>query len=260
MLKLIFQEWELWTNPLLQTEYTILIEISQPMGGSAESQLAMVRSLRAKQFKGNSSEEVSVLYRALSEISDVIGEIIMLKSSTQIAVDDSSPELGSLYAIFVEGCGEILSIKIDGIQDWTLLGFQQRARPSSDFRAVGSLALNHIHGFAKSRPEMFSKIVLESSAAPSTVWYPFALSCIHVTNFLINSLLNRQLQHAIFKSRCVRGTSVSELLLDIFSGHVIGFHSYWLENVELGRVKTTLDFEDVFDEYKWTVLETLYKF
>jgi len=96
----------------------------------------------------------------------------------------------------------------------------------------------------------------------SEPWYPFALMGIHVTRAILETLTAGLLQRNIIMK--VNGNvieSVSRICQNLYGfversstlmidQLVEEFHIYWVDLVRQGDVKSVLDFERVYNEFK----------
>lgn len=69
------------------------------------------------------------------------------------------------------------------VHDWTDIGFQNRS-PDTDFRAMGSLALQCLDHFATRKPSLMRQIVLAYQADRAT-HYPPAITAVNITQWLL---------------------------------------------------------------------------
>lgn len=79
---------------------------------------------------------------------------------------------------------------------WQRIGFQGKD-PSTDFRAMGLLALDNLHYFC-SRYNSHAKRILESSKHQIS-WFSFAIIGIYITQYLLRLLRTRQLQFVLYQ-------------------------------------------------------------
>lgn len=114
-------------------------------------------------------------------------------------------------------------------EDWTKLGFQS-ANPSSDFRAMGLLALKNLVSFASTHNEEAALIVSAAQSDPEA-HYPFAITAINVTGWLYSMMENHSISEDHFASTESLGMTFSGFTIDrvheLYSQSLLRFDQFW---------------------------------
>ncbi|KAJ3190019.1 hypothetical protein HDU85_000310 [Gaertneriomyces sp. JEL0708] len=121
---------------------------------------------------------------------------------------------------------------------WQKIGFQGKD-PATDFRGMGMLGLDNLHYYAKIYPDSVRR-VLALSHHP-TAWFSFAIVGINITDFALQLLRTRQLQHFLYTF----GTS-REVFMEFYCYCFEEFATYW----SLQPMVTVMDFGRVFGEFQ----------
>lgn len=172
-------------------------------------------------------------------------------------------------------------------RQWGDIGFQGND-PASDFRGMGMQGLDDLVYYAKTYPEYFQRTFLSSqhpiswyeserkqhtplfnlslSLSSVLLRYPFAIVGINISQFTIQILRTRQLQHFLFKYGINRDTyqdlyckqplppliHIHLLICNTLLGFLYhSFNEYWSshENPRL----TVMEFEQTFKIFKQTI-------
>ncbi|KAI8336785.1 ELMO/CED-12 family-domain-containing protein [Chlamydoabsidia padenii] len=125
-------------------------------------------------------------------------------------------------------------------RQWGEIGFQGND-PASDFRGMGMQGLDDLVYYTKTYPEYSQRTFLSSQHPIS--WYPFAIVGINISQFTIQILRTRQIQHFLFKYGINK-----ETYQDLYCFLYHSFNEYWSshENPRL----TVMDFEQTFKTFK----------
>lgn len=116
-------------------------------------------------------------------------------------------------------------------RDWTVLGFQRKDNPRTDFRGMGILGLNNL--VYVSKIPAFKLILKESHKLD----YSFAITGINLTADIYTYLKNKEVKFRFMDKKKESIQLFSELYTEIF----IMFHEYWREKkpniMEFNQVK-----------------------
>ncbi|KAF7727272.1 ELMO domain-containing protein 2 [Apophysomyces ossiformis] len=124
-------------------------------------------------------------------------------------------------------------------EQWTEIGFQGKD-PATDFRGMGIQGLDDLLYYAQTHPSSALQ-TLTSSHHPVS-WYPYAIVGINITQYAVQALRTRQLQHFLFKFGTNRKT-YHEFYCYLFHK----FNEYWMSHEPRS---TVMDFERRFKEFK----------
>ncbi|KAK9459016.1 ELMO/CED-12 family-domain-containing protein [Lipomyces oligophaga] len=152
--------------------------------------------------------------------------------------------------------------------NWVTLGFQG-VDPSDDIRGTGMFGLLCFHHYTTRYATRAAHDIYQSRSPEihidtiRTPWYPSALASIHVSSYIASLCFNGTLRlwlicsllpppplstdkDTIYKLYDQQESIAWDLLLDLHSYILIEFHSFWVKSVELGRVRTIMDFDKCF--------------
>ncbi|KAI8893519.1 ELMO/CED-12 family-domain-containing protein [Globomyces pollinis-pini] len=121
---------------------------------------------------------------------------------------------------------------------WQKIGFQGKD-PSTDFRAMGLLALDNLYYFCDTYIEIARRI-LSSSHHPIS-WFSFAIVGINITAYLLRLVRTRQLQWTFY----VYGTH-KDIFNEIYCYIFDGFEKHWSSQ---SKPPSILDFNSHFKAF-----------
>lgn len=132
-------------------------------------------------------------------------------------------------------------------QDFTILGFQQKEQPFTDFRGTGLLGLELLVYYGQSHPEWSHIQVKESH---NHIPYPFALVALHIIQTMIQKLRQHDpIAMYQFYHCCIKCTKKEELpLYEWFSYAMFAFHLDWKEQSIINDI---MDFTFRYYEPYW---------
>lgn len=144
-------------------------------------------------------------------------------------------------------------------RDFVLMGFQHKD-PYGDFRATGTIGLDHFVAFSTLQPHDMHTIVRESGSdstagqAELVPWYSCGLASIHVSMLLIRRFSAADV-HGSIPPRAMFQMVRKEANLPLFLLRLHGrtfpaFHQFWLKKVYAGEVKSIMDFEACFRQFE----------
>ncbi|KAI8923403.1 ELMO/CED-12 family-domain-containing protein [Entophlyctis helioformis] len=125
---------------------------------------------------------------------------------------------------------------------WQKIGFQGKD-PSTDFRAMGLLALDDLHYLCKYYPDISARI-LAASHHPSS-WFSFAIVGINITAYALRLVRTRFLQYTFYKYG-VSEDNYHEVYCFLFDG----FEKFWTSQK---KTPSILDFTNIFREFQMKV-------
>ncbi|ORY78454.1 ELMO/CED-12 family-domain-containing protein [Leucosporidium creatinivorum] len=135
-------------------------------------------------------------------------------------------------------------------KQWQEIGFQGTS-PKTDFRRLGSLALDSILFFARTYGHRAAEVV-DEAVNGGLHWYPLALAMIHMTAFALDMATSRDLQLLLLRSFQAppeqRGDSSkpdTTPVLAVASELLLLFHAHWLRGGY-----TVMQFEQVSKEFQ----------
>ncbi|TPX68507.1 hypothetical protein SpCBS45565_g03074 [Spizellomyces sp. 'palustris'] len=121
---------------------------------------------------------------------------------------------------------------------WQKIGFQGKD-PATDFRGMGMLGLDNLHYYAKHHPHSVQR-VLQTSHHP-TAWFSMAIVGINITDFAVQLVRTRQLQHFLYTFGTTT-TMFNEFYCYMFDE----FGKYWAAQPMI----TIMDFGRVFEQFQ----------
>ncbi|KND03669.1 uncharacterized protein SPPG_01140 [Spizellomyces punctatus DAOM BR117] len=121
---------------------------------------------------------------------------------------------------------------------WQKIGFQGKD-PATDFRGMGMLGLDNLHYYAKHHPHSVQR-VLQTSHHP-TAWFSMAIVGINITDFAVQLVRTRQLQHFLYTFGTTT-TMFNEFYCYMFDE----FGKYWAAQPMI----TVMDFGRVFEQFQ----------
>lgn len=146
--------------------------------------------------------------------------------------------------------------------DWSEIGFQ-RSDPSTDFRGMGLLGLMQLVYFCECKPNV-ARSILTVSSDPQK-YYPFAITGINITAFLLELLNGTHLHRLIFdnieklalenagkfaadgcSSDSEAITSSCNVLNEFYCFIFEEFHNLW----QARNPRNVMDFPKIFNELK----------
>ncbi|KAG0173260.1 ELMO domain-containing protein 2 [Apophysomyces sp. BC1034] len=125
-------------------------------------------------------------------------------------------------------------------RQWGEIGFQGND-PATDFRGMGIQGLDDLLYYAQTHPS--SALRTFTSSRHPVSWYPYAIVGINITQYAVQALRTRQLQHFLFKFGTNRKT-YNEFYCYLYHQ----FNEFWMSHEE-PRL-TVMDFEHRFKEFK----------
>ena len=132
-------------------------------------------------------------------------------------------------------------------KDWTKLGFQN-ADPSTDFRAMGLLALKNLVSFAATHQ---AEAALIASAAQSNpgAHYPLAITAINVTGWIFSMMENHTLSGDHFEGAESLGMMFTgftiERVNELYSQTLLRFDRHW----SMTAPESVMQFTQVANEF-----------
>lgn len=148
------------------------------------------------------------------------------------------------------------SHKVEKGRYWQSVGFQGDD-PSTDFRGVGELGLQHLVDFCERHPLYSARMIIESGTFYAEgdkrlggPWYPFALCGIHISSFITTLLKQSLLQRHLIQAE-LRGPDGIELFSNaLYSFLFVRCHLDWAEGVDKKEITTVFQFEQFFREFE----------
>ncbi|CAO3597997.1 unnamed protein product [Absidia cylindrospora] len=200
--------------------------------------------LRKKGFPGTlSSPEARVLRGCLTRIAATYQLTRDINERAHTKFDSTNQvhekKLLKLWTCLMPGT----ELEARLTRQWGDIGFQGND-PASDFRGMGMQGLDDLVYYAKTYPGASQRAFISSQHPIS--WYPFAIVGINISQFTIQLLRTRQLQHYLFQY----GISYS-IYQDLYCFLYTTFNDYWIshENPRL----TVMEFEQTFKTFKQTI-------
>jgi len=129
-------------------------------------------------------------------------------------------------------------------EQWKDIGFQGD-NPATDFRGMGMLGLENLAYFARTHTELARRVVLTSQHP--TNWFPFAITGIQLTKFLLDKTKNGTLRHHFYLSN-----PTQVLFGELFSATYARFHRFWVD--EKGLIT---EFPFVFERFQAAITPQL---
>lgn len=161
--------------------------------------------------------------RCLEQIATVnkVAAHLRTLASTSFSTDNEEHEqqLEELWSTLLPG------VERDGrvTREWGRLGFQQ-SDPATDFRGGGLLALHQLLYFARTRPSVARRMIVEP--AEETARYPWACVGINITNEALKLMDSRLLDQAMYGQPLSRAV---ETFHAIYGDMFEVLHSMWLD-------------------------------
>ncbi|KAI9106263.1 ELMO/CED-12 family-domain-containing protein [Phlyctochytrium arcticum] len=121
---------------------------------------------------------------------------------------------------------------------WVKIGFQGKD-PATDFRGMGMLGLDNLHYYAKYHTKSVQR-VLDISNHP-TAWFSFAIVGINLTDFALQLVRTRQLQHFLYSF----GTTMT-MFNEFYCYMFDEFGKFWAQQPMI----TIMDFSRVFEQFQ----------
>ncbi|ORZ18922.1 ELMO/CED-12 family-domain-containing protein [Absidia repens] len=200
--------------------------------------------LRKKGFPGTlSSPEARVLRGCLTRIAATYQLTRDINERAHTKFDSTNQvhekKLLKLWTCLMPGT----ELEARLTRQWGDIGFQGND-PASDFRGMGMQGLDDLVYYAKTYPDASQRTFISSQHPIS--WYPFAIVGINISQFAIQILRTKQLQHYLFQY----GINYSTYQ-DLYCFLYTTFNDYWVshENPRL----TVMDFEQTFKTFKQTI-------
>ncbi|CAM9668919.1 unnamed protein product [Choristocarpus tenellus] len=89
-------------------------------------------------------------------------------------------------------------IRRTGPSDWSEIGFQNGAKPETDFRGMGMLGLHQLVYFAENESREARDVLMESCNPKR--YFPFAATGVNITKFVVSLLEQRQLDFRLYEA------------------------------------------------------------
>eukprot|EP00842_Homolaphlyctis_polyrhiza_P005666 jgi/Hompol1/60/HPOL_003976-RA len=208
--------------------------------------------LEAKRFPQNgiqTSPQAIVLRACFTKIFDSYKLMHSLNARAALRYDSTVPqnerrllELWSMLQPDEPLTGRYTS-------QWQKIGFQGKD-PSTDFRAMGLLALDDLHYLCKVYPSIASRI-LAASHHPAS-WFSFAIVGINITAYTLRLVRTRLLQFTFFTHGIAKDT-YHEVYCFVFDG----FEKFWSSQK---KVPNVMDFNELFKQYQIEVERAIVQF
>lgn len=161
--------------------------------------------------------------RYLTDVANVNKASAQIRALADTPYNSSNPEheadLEALWNELLPG------VQRDGrvTRQWGRIGFQQ-SDPKTDFRGGGILGLRQLLHFARSRPEIARRMIVEP--ADETQRYPWACVGINITNEALKLLDARLLDQSLYGKSPERAVDTFH---SIYGDMFEVLHSMWLE-------------------------------
>jgi hypothetical protein len=120
-----------------------------------------------------------------------IGILHLEKLSKQEYTNEYESSLLELWRNLKPG-QELKGSNVRHSESWSEIGFQG-LDPATDFRGAGMLSLENLKYFAKENPEVARRILTEQCSDVTQGGFPFAVTGINLTAFLLQLVLKRKL-------------------------------------------------------------------
>ncbi|KAJ3311850.1 hypothetical protein HDV04_003590 [Boothiomyces sp. JEL0838] len=198
--------------------------------------LAKIKKFQKKE--GEISPQMLVLRQGMTEIFTTFQLLHELNARAgtryDITVPANEKKLKSLWTMLMD---EPLTSRFTS--QWQKIGFQGKD-PSTDFRAMGLLALDNLVYFCQNYIDI-AKRILNTSHDPVS-WFSFALCGINITAYCLRLVRTRQLQFT-FYSYGIHKDTFNEIYCFIFDA----FEKYWTNQK---KPPSVLDFENLFRKFQ----------
>jgi hypothetical protein len=157
-----------------------------------------------------------------------------LRSLRATSVDASNPEhaslLEQLWTLLMPGQpGVPGKDSTRSAEEWVKIGFQS-ANPSTDFRAMGLLALTNLVSFASAHRDEAALIVSAAQSSPTT-HYPLAITAINITGWIYSMMENHTLSEDHFASTESLGMTFTGFTVnrinELYSQTLLRFDRHW---------------------------------
>lgn len=210
--------WDEWrTSKRLQTvfkKYSHSDQLDPPKVGDEICTLKRVS--QGNEVRGN-------IVRCLEQIAAVnkVAAHLRMLASTPFSTDNEEHEnqLEELWKKLLPG------VERDGrvTREWGRLGFQQ-SDPATDFRGGGLLALHQLLHFARTRPSVARRMIVEP--AEEVARYPWACVGINITNEALKLMDSRLLDQSMYGQPLPRAV---ETFHAVYADMFEVLHSMWLD-------------------------------
>uniref|UniRef100_K3X4G9 ELMO domain-containing protein n=1 Tax=Globisporangium ultimum (strain ATCC 200006 / CBS 805.95 / DAOM BR144) TaxID=431595 RepID=K3X4G9_GLOUD len=145
-------------------------------------------------------------------------------------------------------------------KEWGEIGFQG-TDPMSDFRGMGIFSLYQLLHFTGNYPVEAQAALAESNHP--TRWYPFSVTGINITSFIIELINERLVDFKLYKfANLQRGTNDSsneddglEALHELYSTIFTRFNKLWVDS----NPRDVMAFPTIFNALKKTIRKELVK-
>ncbi|GLD93665.1 hypothetical protein PINS_up002270 [Pythium insidiosum] len=142
-------------------------------------------------------------------------------------------------------------------KEWGEIGFQG-TDPMSDFRGMGILSLVQLLYFTSKYPVEAQAALVESNHP--TRWYPFSVTGINVTGFIVDLIRERLLDVKIYRFAPLHGGSRDETIVDgadgiheIYCDIFTRFNKLWVDS----NPRDVMAFPTIFQSLKDTIRHEL---
>ncbi len=169
------------------------------------------------------TEAMKNVVRCLEQIAGVnqVAAHLRRLASTPFSTDNEEHEqqLEELWKLLLPG------VEREGrvTRQWGRLGFQQ-SDPATDFRGGGLLALHQLLHFARTRPSVARRMIVEP--ADEAARYPWACVGINITNEALKLMDARLLDRAMYGQPLPRAV---ETFHSVYGDMFEVLHSMWLD-------------------------------
>eukprot|EP01117_Protostelium_nocturnum_P019290 TRINITY_DN8328_c0_g1_i1.p1 TRINITY_DN8328_c0_g1~~TRINITY_DN8328_c0_g1_i1.p1 ORF type:complete len:332 (-),score=87.00 TRINITY_DN8328_c0_g1_i1:46-1041(-) len=212
-----------------------------PNGGDFDSQEIADRIW--KKQEGRTPSPSYPLYSCLDDMKKVVKLRSQLNSTKNTAYNSQDEEherkLEQLWTLLrpnVQREGRISRM-------WGDIGFQGKD-PATDFRAMGVLGLDQLLYFALHHPETAANTLRDSSSPKNS--YPFAITGINITAFLLKLLEEKKLNHLLYRN----AFNFDEIYCLVF----VMFNQYYISQ----KPRDLMDFGPIFQRFKTRLSVFLY--
>ncbi|TMW64276.1 hypothetical protein Poli38472_012898 [Pythium oligandrum] len=142
-------------------------------------------------------------------------------------------------------------------KEWGEIGFQG-TDPMSDFRSMGVLSLVQLNYFSAKYPVEAQKALVESNHP--TRWYPFSVTGINITHFVVELIRERLLDVKIYRFADVRANDREETVVsgvdgihEIYCDIFVRFNKFWVGS----NPRDVMAFPTIFESLKTSIRQEL---
>ncbi|EQC34557.1 hypothetical protein, variant [Saprolegnia diclina VS20] len=178
-------------------------------------------------------------FKTFLAVNNVYAKVIALKDESYDSTNDAHEAM--LEELWRNLKPDVRRTGGRHTKEWGEIGFQG-TDPMTDFRSMGVLSLHQLLYYTSKYPEEARSALVHSNHP--TQWYPFAITGINITNFLVE-LINDRLLDARFYDKDVHIDELHEFFCQVFTM----FDALWVES----NPTDLMAFPTIFNHLKATI-------